>query len=167
MSSKNTILEELESLIKIDHAYYEELIKCGVNENEAWLRAMTRYFIEIDNSFEANLILREIMRDEYWLVCHKEHSPHYETHGVYLLETIDKDKIQALKKLNIDYKIDSELFNSFSDDQLRSELERREKAGSQEPDVELDLDFDDGLDIEIQDLELKLLSDDDLDFNDE
>ncbi|WP_281950237.1 hypothetical protein [Vibrio parahaemolyticus] len=167
MSRKNPFLEELESLIKIDHPYYEELIECGVSENEAWLRAMTSYFINIDNSFEAISIIRDVIRDEYWLKCHKEHSPHYETHGVYLLETIDKDKIQALNKLNIDYKIDPEMFNSFSDEELKAELERREKAEPKEPDVELDLDFDDGLDIEIQDLELKLLSDDDLDFNDE
>ncbi|ELA8095487.1 hypothetical protein HJ051_12685 [Vibrio parahaemolyticus] len=166
MSRTNPFLEELESLIKIDYAYYEELIKCGVSENEAWIRSMARYFIEIDNSFDANLILREILRDEYWLVCHKEHSPHYETHGVYLLETIDKDKIQALNKLNIDYKIDPEMFNSFSDEELKAELERREKAEPKETDVELDLDFDDGLDIEVEDLELKLLGDHDLNLND-
>ncbi|HCH5244219.1 TPA: hypothetical protein NKY80_001622 [Vibrio parahaemolyticus] len=165
MSRTNPFLEELESLIKIDYAYYEELIKCGVSENEAWLRAMTSYFINIDNSFEAISIIRDVIRDEYWLKCHKEHSPHYETHGVYLLEAIDKDKIQALNKLNIDYKINPEMFNSLSDEDLKAELKRRESAESKEP--ELDLDFDDGLDIEIQDLELKLLSDDDLDFNDE
>ncbi|TOI95389.1 hypothetical protein, partial [Vibrio parahaemolyticus] len=75
------------------------------------------------------------------------------------------DTVQALKKLNIDYKVSSELFNSFSDDELKAELERREKAGSQEPDI--DLDFEDGLDIEVQDLELKLSGDDDLDEFDE
>ncbi|HFG1966671.1 TPA: hypothetical protein ACGF58_003613, partial [Vibrio cholerae] len=138
-----------------------ELIKCGVSENEAWLRAMTKFFLEIDDSFEAITILREIMCDEYLLKAHKKHSPYYETHGVYLLENVEKKKVQALKKLNIDYKIDSELLNSFSDEQLKSELERREKAESKEEDVELDLDFDDGLDIEVQDLELKLLGDDD------
>ncbi|EGR3140839.1 hypothetical protein DLH75_25390, partial [Vibrio parahaemolyticus] len=98
------------------------------------------------------------------LKAHKEHSPYYETHGVYLLETIDKDKVKALNKLNIEYKIDPEMFNSFSDEDLKAELERREKAETKEPAV--DLDFDDGLDIEVQDLELKLLGDDDLDFND-
>ncbi|HCG7940256.1 TPA: hypothetical protein NKS52_000596 [Vibrio parahaemolyticus] len=164
MSREKSILEELESLIKIDIPYYEELIKCGVNENEAWIRAMTRYFLEIDNSFDANLILREIMRDEYWLIDHKEHSPYYETHGVYLLETIDKDKIQALNKLNIDYKINPKMFNSFSDEDLKAELERRENT--HEPEPEPELDFDDGLDIEVEDLELKLLGDHDLNLND-
>ncbi|EJG1745039.1 hypothetical protein BWH98_RS00055 [Vibrio parahaemolyticus] len=161
MSRKNPFLEELESLIKIDHPYYEELIECGVSENEAWLRAMTSYFINIDNSFEAISIIRDVIRDEYWLKVHKEHSPHYQTHGVYLLEEIDKDKVQALKNLNIDYKIDSEMYNSFSDEDLKAKLERRESI--QEP----ELDFDDGLDIEVEELELKLLGDDDLDFNDE
>ncbi|MEK2288688.1 hypothetical protein [Vibrio parahaemolyticus] len=51
MIREKTILEELESLIKIDHPYYEELIKCGVNENEAWIRAMARYFLDIDDSY--------------------------------------------------------------------------------------------------------------------
>ncbi|HHG3558032.1 TPA: hypothetical protein ACPV0I_000106 [Vibrio parahaemolyticus] len=163
MSSKNTILEELESLIKIDHAYYEELIKCGVNENEAWIRAMARYFLDIDDSYESIDIYRDVIYDEYCLKDRKAHSPYYETHGVYLLETIDKDKVQSLKNLNIDYKIVSEIFNSLSDEDLKAELERREKAVSQEQ----ELDFDDGLDIEVQELELKLLGDDDLDFNDE
>ncbi len=75
---------------------------------------------------------------------------------------MEKKTIQTLKKLNMNYKIDSEIFNSFSDEDLKSELERREKAISQEPDI----DFDDGLDIEVQDLDLKLLSDDDLDLDD-
>ncbi|MDW1839348.1 MULTISPECIES: hypothetical protein [Vibrio] len=163
MSSKNTILEELESLIKIDHAYYEELTKCGVNENEAWIRAMARYFLDIDDSYESIDIYRDVIYDEYCLKDRKAHSPYYETHGVYLLETIDKDKVQSLKNLNIDYKIVSEIFNSLSDEDLKAELERREKAVSQEQ----ELDFDDGLDIEVQELELKLLGDDDLDFNDE
>ncbi|WP_029848603.1 hypothetical protein [Vibrio parahaemolyticus] len=167
MSSKKLLSEllyELDSVLKIDHEYYERLIEYGVSENEAWIRAMAKFFLEIDDSFEAITILREIMRDEYWLNAHKEHSPYYETHGVYLLETIDKDKVKALNKLNIEYKIDPEMFNSFSDEDLKAELERREKAETKEPDV--DLDFDDGLDIEVQDLELKLLGDDDLDFND-
>lgn len=167
MSSKKLLSEllyELDSVLKIDHEYYERLIEYGVSENEAWIRAMAKFFLEIDDSFEAITILREIMRDEYWLKAHKEHSPYYETHGVYLLETIDKDKVQALNKLNIEYKIDPEMFNSFSDEDLKAELERREKAETKEPNV--DLDFDDGLDIEVQDLELKLLGDDDLDFND-
>ncbi|EOV1954919.1 hypothetical protein ACOEKA_000014 [Vibrio parahaemolyticus] len=167
MSRKNPFLEELESLIKIDHPYYEELIECGVSVNEAWIRAMAKFFLEIDDSFEAITILREIMRDEYWLKAHKEHSPYYETHGVYLLETIDKDKIQALNKLNIDYKINPKMFNSFSDEDLKAELERRENTHEPEPEPEPELDFDDGLDIEVQELELKLLGDDDLDFNDE
>ncbi|WP_025636399.1 hypothetical protein [Vibrio parahaemolyticus] len=167
MSSKKLLSEllyELDSVLKIDHEYYERLIEYGVSENEAWIRAMAKFFLEIDDSFEAITILREIMRDEYWLKAHKEHSPYYETHGVYLLETIDKDKVQALNKLNIEYKIDPEMFNSFSDEDLKAELERREKAETKEPNV--DLDSDDGLDIEVQDLELKLLGDDDLDFND-
>lgn len=167
MSSKKLLSEllyELDSVLKIDHEYYERLIEYGVSENEAWIRAMAKFFLEIDDSFEAITILREIMRDEYWLRAHEEHSPYYETHGVYLLETIDKDKVQALNKLNIEYKIDPEMFNSFSDEDLKAELERREKAETKEPNV--DLDFDDGLDIEVQDLELKLLGDDDLDFND-
>ncbi|WP_341852597.1 hypothetical protein [Vibrio vulnificus] len=166
MSSKNPILEELESLIKIDHAYYEELIKCGVNENEAWLRAMSKFFLEIDDSFESIHILRDVIYDEYCLKTRKEHSDGFETHGLYVLEEIDKGTVQALKKLNIDYKIDSELFNSFSDEQLKSELARRESLA--EPDLDFDLDFDDGLDIEVEDLELKLLGDDDLDdFDDD
>ncbi|MEK2288689.1 hypothetical protein [Vibrio parahaemolyticus] len=93
----------------------------------------------------------------------KAHSHYFETHGVYILDEIDKDKVQSLKNLNIDYKIVSEIFNSLSDEDLKAELERREKAVSQEQ----ELDFDDGLDIEVQELELKLLGDDDLDFNDE
>lgn len=163
MSSKNTILEELESLIKIDHAYYEELIKCGVNENEAWIRAMARYFLDIDESYESIDIYRDVIYDEYCLKDRKAHSYCFETHGVYILDEIDKDKVQSLKNLNIDYKIVSEIFNSLSDEDLKAELERREKAVSQEQ----ELDFDDGLDIEVQELELKLLGDDDLDFNDE
>ncbi|EII5836636.1 hypothetical protein LHP19_004797 [Vibrio parahaemolyticus] len=66
----------------------------------------------------------------------------------------------------MNYKIDSEIFNSFSDEDLKNELERRGKVESKEQDVELGLDFEDGLDIEVQDLELKLLSDDDLDLDD-
>ncbi|WP_196333296.1 hypothetical protein, partial [Vibrio harveyi] len=92
---------------------------------------------------------------------YKEHSRYFETHGEYLLDNVEKKTIQTLKKLNMNYKIDSEIFNSFSDEDLKSELERREKAVSQEPDI----DFDDGLDIEVQDLDLKLLSDDDLDLD--
>ncbi|NMU24005.1 DNA-directed RNA polymerase subunit delta, partial [Vibrio parahaemolyticus] len=53
------------------------------------------------------------------------------------------------------------MFNSFSDEQLKAELERRKSL------AEPDLDFDDGLDIEVENLELKLLSDDDLDDFDE
>ncbi|MCG9595077.1 hypothetical protein L1D58_26445, partial [Vibrio diabolicus] len=105
--------------------------------------------------------IRDVIYDEYCLKSHKEHSDEFETHGLYLLEEIDKDTVQALKKLNIDYKVSSELFNSFSDDELKAELERRKSL------AEPDLDFDDGLDIEVQDLELKLLSDDDLDDFDE
>ncbi|MBY8049721.1 hypothetical protein KW480_01590 [Vibrio fluvialis] len=163
MSRKSQILEELESLIKIDYAYYEELIKCGVSENEAWLRAMSKFFLEIDDSFESIHIIRDVIYDEYCLKDRKEHSRQFETHGEYLLENVEKKTIQTLKKLNMKYKIDSEIFNSFSDEDLKAELERREKAVSQEQ----ELDFDDGLDIEVQDLELKLLDDDDLDFNDE
>ncbi|EIE5869549.1 hypothetical protein O8Q24_000114 [Vibrio parahaemolyticus] len=163
MSREKTILEELESLIKIDHPYYEELIKCGVNENEAWIRAMARYFLDIDDSYESIHIYRDVIYDEYCLKDRKEHSHYFEKHGVYILDEIDKDKVQSLKNLNIDYKIVSEIFNSLSDEDLKAELERREKAVSQEQ----ELDFDDGLDIEVQELELKLLGDDDLDFNDE
>ncbi|HAV1517934.1 TPA: hypothetical protein JG825_001208 [Vibrio parahaemolyticus] len=164
MSSKKLLSElfdELDKIVKVDAIYFEELTRCGVNENEAWLRAMTRYFLEIDDSFEAISIIWNVIFDEYCLKDRKEHSRHFETHGEYLLENVEKKTVQALKKLNIDYKVDSEIFHSFSDEQLKSELERREKAESQEPD--LDLDFDDGLDIEVQDLELKLLSNDDLD----
>ncbi|PML99544.1 hypothetical protein BCT63_20540 [Vibrio kanaloae] len=163
MSSIKPFLEELESLIKIDHPYYEELIKCGVNENEAWIRAMARYFLDIDDSYESIDIYRDVIYDEYCLKDRKAHSHYFETHGVYILDEIDKDKVQSLKNLNIDYKIVSEIFNSLSDEDLKAELERREKAVSQEQ----ELDFDDGLDIEVQELELKLLGDDDLDFNDE
>ncbi|HGS4765232.1 TPA: hypothetical protein ACMD0O_002171 [Vibrio parahaemolyticus] len=163
MSSIKPFLEELESLIKIDHPYYEELIKCGVNENEAWIRAMARYFLDIDDSYESIDIYRDVIYDEYCLKDRKAHSHNFETHGVYILDEIDKDKVQSLKNLNIDYKIVSEIFNSLSDEDLKAELERREKAVSQEQ----ELDFDDGLDIEVQELELKLLGDDDLDFNDE
>ncbi|ENH0600242.1 hypothetical protein ABVS19_001979 [Vibrio parahaemolyticus] len=163
MSRINSFLEELESLIKIDHPYYEELLKCGVGENEAWIRAMARYFLDIDDSYESIHIYRDVIYDEYCLKDRKEHSHYFETHGVYILDEIDKDKVQSLKNLNIDYKIVSEIFNSLSDEDLKAELERREKAVSQEQ----ELDFDDGLDIEVQELELKLLSDEDLDFNDE
>ncbi|WP_229618864.1 hypothetical protein [Vibrio parahaemolyticus] len=166
MSSKKILSElfdELEKIVKIDATYFEELIKYGVNENEAWLRAMSKFFLEIDDSFEAISIITDVIIDEYWLKTHKKHSDEFETHGLYLLDEIDKETVQALKKLNIDYKVSSELFNSFSDDELKAELERRERAISQEP----ELDFDDGLDIEVQDLELKLLSDDDLDDFDE
>ncbi|NAX37781.1 hypothetical protein CAG54_09755 [Vibrio sp. V27_P1S3P104] len=163
MSSIKPFLEELESLIKIDHPYYEELIKCGVNENEAWIRAMARYFLDIDDSYGSIDIYRDVIYDEYCLKDRKAHSHNFETHGVYILDEIDKDKVQSLKNLNIDYKIVSEIFNSLSDEDLKAELERREKAVSQEQ----ELDFDDGLDIEVQELELKLLGDDDLDFNDE
>ncbi|ENL6748312.1 hypothetical protein AB5Q25_000547 [Vibrio cholerae] len=164
MSSKKLLSElfdELEKIVKIDASYFEELIKCGVNENEAWLRAMSKFFLEIDDSFESIHIIRDVIYDEYCLKSHKEHSDEFETHGLYLLEEIDKGTVQALKKLNIDYKVSSELFNSFSDDELKAELERRKSL------AEPDLDFDDGLDIEVQDLELKLLSDDDLDDFDE
>ena len=162
MSREKTILEELESLIKIDHPYYEELIKCGVNENEAWIRAMARYFLDIDDSYESIDIYRDVIYDEYCLKDRKAHSHCFEAHGVYILDEIDKDKVQSLKNLNIDYKIVSEIFNSLSDEDLKAELERREKAVSQEQ----ELDFDDGLDIEVQDLELKLLGDHDLNLDD-
>ncbi|MCG9227559.1 hypothetical protein L3X65_00055 [Vibrio diabolicus] len=164
MSSKKILSElfdELEKIVKIDASYFEELTRCGVNENEAWIRAMAKFFLEIDDSFESIHIIRDVIYDEYCLKSHKEHSDEFETHGLYLLEEIDKDTVQALKKLNIDYKVSSELFNSFSDDELKAELERRKSL------AEPDLDFDDGLDIEVQDLELKLLSDDDLDDFDE
>ncbi|EGR4184972.1 hypothetical protein DDN70_18190, partial [Vibrio cholerae] len=169
MSSKKLLSElfnELEKIVKIDASYFEELIKYGVNENEAWLRAMSKFFLEIDDSFESIHILRDVIYDEYCLKTRKKHSDEFETHGLYVLEEIDKGTVQALKKLNIDYKIDSELFNSFSDEQLKSELARRESLA--EPDLDFDLDFDDGLDIEVEDLELKLLGDDDLDdFDDD
>ncbi|EGQ9152994.1 hypothetical protein GCS58_25540 [Vibrio parahaemolyticus] len=164
MSSKKLLSElfdELEKIVKIDASYFEELTRCGVNENEAWIRAMAKFFLEIDDSFESIHIIRDVIYDEYCLKSHKEHSDEFETHGLYLLEEIDKETVQALKKLNIDYKVSSELFNSFSDEQLKAELERRKSL------AEPDLDFDDGLDIEVQDLELKLLSDDDLDDFDE
>ncbi|WP_025580916.1 hypothetical protein [Vibrio parahaemolyticus] len=164
MSNKKLLTElfdELEKIVKIDASYFEELIKCGVNENEAWLRAMSKFFLEIDDSFEVISTIRNVIYDEYCLKDRKEHSRHFATHGLYLLEEIDKDTVQALKKLNIDYKVSSELFNSFSDEQLKAELERRKSL------AEPDLDFDDGLDIEVQDLELKFLSDDDLDDFDE
>ncbi|HHY0496368.1 TPA: hypothetical protein ACVU4J_003319 [Vibrio parahaemolyticus] len=169
MSSKKLLSElfdELEKIVKIDASYFEELTRCGVNENEAWIRAMAKFFLEIDDSFESIHILRDVIYDEYCLKTRKEHSDEFETHGLYVLEEIDKGTVQALKKLNIDYKIDSELFNSFSDEQLKSELARRESLA--EPDLDFDLDFDDGLDIEVEDLELKLLGDDDLDdFDDD
>lgn len=166
MSSIKPFLEELESLIKIDHPYYEELIKCGVNENEAWIRAMARYFLDIDDSYESIDIYRDVIYDEYCLKDRKAHSHCFETHGVYILDEIDKDKVQSLKNLNIDYKIVSEIFKFLSDEDLKAELKRRESAESKEPDIELDLDFDDGLDIEVEDLELKLLGDHDLNLND-
>ncbi|HCH2724005.1 TPA: hypothetical protein NKS78_001527 [Vibrio parahaemolyticus] len=160
------ILEALDAVIKIDYDYYELLREYGVNENEAWLRAMAKFFLDIDSSYEGISIIRNVIYDEYYLKSYKEHSKHFETHGVYLLDNVKKDTVQALKKLNISYKADFDLFDSFSDEQLKSELERREKAESKEQDVELELDFDDGLDIEVQDLELKLLSDNDLDLDD-
>ncbi|HII4309756.1 TPA: hypothetical protein ACY4PQ_000770 [Vibrio parahaemolyticus] len=165
MSSKKLLSElfdELDKIVKVDAIYFEELIQCGVNENEAWLRAMARYFLNIDGSYELISIIRDVIYDEYYLKSYKEHSRYFETHGEYLLDNVEKKTIQTLKKLNMNYKIDSEIFNSFSDEDLKSELERREKAVSQEPDI----DFDDGLDIEVQDLDLKLLSDDDLDLDD-
>ncbi|HHK8643354.1 TPA: hypothetical protein ACQYFB_004827, partial [Vibrio parahaemolyticus] len=165
MSSKKLLSElfdELDKIVKVDAIYFEELIQCGVNENEAWLRAMARYFLDIDSSYETISIVRNVIYDEYYLKSYKEHSRYFETHGEYLLDNVEKKTIQTLKKLNMNYKIDSEIFNSFSDEDLKSELERREKAISQEPDI----DFDDGLDIEVQDLDLKLLSDDDLDLDD-
>ncbi|ENO9315831.1 hypothetical protein ACCG87_000559 [Vibrio parahaemolyticus] len=168
MSSKKLLSElfdELDKIVKVDAIYFEELIQCGVNENEAWLRAMAKFFLDIDSSYEVISIIRDVIYDEFFLKSYKEHSKHFETHGEYLLENVEKKTIQTLKKLNMNYKIDSEIFNSFSDEDLKNELERREKAESQEPD--LDLDFDDGLDIEVQDLELKLLSNDDLDDFDE
>lgn len=161
------MLEALDAVIKIDYHYYELLRDYGVNENEAWLRAMAKFFLDIDSSYEVLSIIRDVIYDEYFLKSYKEHSKHFETHGEYLLENVEKKTIQTLKKLNMNYKIDSEIFNSFSDEDLKNELERREKAESNEQDVELDLDFEDGLDIEVQDLELKLLSDDDLDDFDE
>ncbi|MGI3068033.1 hypothetical protein [Vibrio alginolyticus] len=166
MSSKKLLSEllyELDSVLKIDHEYYERLIEYGVSENEAWIRAMARYFLDIDDSYESIDIYRDVIYDEYCLKDRKAHSHCFETHGVYILDEIDKDKVQSLKNLNIDYKIVSEIFNSLSDEDLKAELERREKAVSQEQ----ELDFDDGLDIEVQELELKLVGDDDLDFNDE
>ncbi|HCE1979069.1 TPA: hypothetical protein ACPVYA_002298 [Vibrio parahaemolyticus] len=169
MSSKRLLSElfdELEKIVKIDASYFEELTRCGVNENEAWLRAMAKFFLDIDSSYEVISIIRDVIYDEYFLKSYKEHSKHFETHGEYLLENVEKKTIQTLKKLNMNYKIDSEIFNSFSDEDLKNELERREKAESKEQDVELGLDFEDGLDIEVQDLELKLLSDDDLDLDD-
>ncbi|EGQ8938549.1 hypothetical protein GJM87_04615 [Vibrio parahaemolyticus] len=165
MSSKKLLSElfdELDKIVKVDAIYFEELIQCGVNENEAWLRAMARYFLNIDGSYELISIIRDVIYDEYYLKSYKEHSRYFETHGEYLLDNVEKKTIQTLKKLNMNYKIDSEIFNSFSDEDLKSELERREKAVSQEPDI----DFDDGLDIEVQDLDLKLLSDDDIDLDD-
>ncbi|EJG0043662.1 hypothetical protein DC932_RS24600 [Vibrio parahaemolyticus] len=168
MSSKKLLSElfdELEKIVKIDVSYFEELTRCGVNENEAWIRAMARFFLAIDDSFESIHILRDVIYDEYCLKAHKEHSDEFETHGLYLLEEIDKDTVQALKKLNIDYKVSSELFNSFSDDELKAELKRRESLA--EPDLDFDLDFDDGLDIEVEDLELTILGDDDLEDFDE
>ncbi len=165
MSSKKLLSElfdELDKIVKVDAIYFEELIQCGVNENEAWLRAMARYFLNIDGSYELISIIRDVIYDEYYLKSYKEHSRYFETHGEYLLDNVEKKTIQTLKKLNMNYKIDSEIFNSFSDEDLKSELERRERAESQEPDI----DFDDGLDIEVQDLDLKLLSDDDLDLDD-
>ncbi|HAS6235971.1 TPA: hypothetical protein I7194_00585 [Vibrio vulnificus] len=161
------MLEALDAVIKIDYHYYELLRDYGVNENEAWLRAMAKFFLDIDSSYEVLSIIRDVIYDEYFLKSYKEHSKHFETHGEYLLENVEKKTIQTLKKLNMNYKIDSEIFNSFSDEDLKNELERREKAESNVQDVELDLDFEDGLDIEVQDLELKLLSDDDLDDFDE
>ncbi|MDW2081088.1 hypothetical protein [Vibrio sp. 1640] len=161
------MLEALDAVIKIDYHYYELLRDYGVNENEAWLRAMAKFFLDIDSSYEVLSIIRDVIYDEYFLKSYKEHSKHFETHGEYLLENVEKKTIQTLKKLNMNYKIDSEIFNSFSDEDLKNELERREKAESNEQDVELDLDFEDGLDIEVQDLELKLLGDDDLDDFDE
>ncbi|MCR9759365.1 hypothetical protein NB586_21600 [Vibrio parahaemolyticus] len=165
MSSKKLLSElfdELDKIVKVDAIYFEELIQCGVNENEAWLRAMARYFLNIDGSYESISIIRDVIYDEYYLKSYKEHSKHFETHGEYLLDNVEKKTIQTLKKLNMNYKIDSEIFNSFSDEDLKSELERRERAVSQGPDI----DFDDGLDIEVQDLDLKLLSDDVLDLDD-
>lgn len=161
------MLEALDAVIKIDYHYYELLRDYGVNENEAWLRAMAKFFLDIDSSYEVLSIIRDVIYDEYFLKSYKEHSKHFETHGLYVLENVEKKTIQTLKKLNMNYKIDSEIFNSFSDEDLKNELERREKAESNEQDVELDLDFEDGLDIEVQDLELKLLGDDDLDDFDE
>ncbi|ELA9876138.1 hypothetical protein V4F55_003582 [Vibrio parahaemolyticus] len=169
MSSKKLLSElfdELDKIVKVDAIYFEELTRCGVNENEAWLRAMAKFFLDIDSSYEVISIIRDVIYDEYFLKSYKEHSKHFETHGEYLLENVEKKTIQTLKKLNMNYKIDSEIFNSFSDEDLKNELERREKAESKEPDLDLDLDFDDGLDIEVQDLELKLLNDDDLDLDD-
>lgn len=155
------ILEALDAVIKIDYDYYELLREYGVNENEAWLRAMAKFFLDIDSSYEGISIIRNVIYDEYYLKSYKEHSKHFETHGVYLLDNVKKDTVQALKKLNISYKADFDLFDSFSDDELKAELDRRKSL------AEPDLDFDDGLDIEVQDLELKLLSDDDLDDFDE
>ncbi|EGR3145553.1 hypothetical protein DLI04_24410, partial [Vibrio parahaemolyticus] len=160
------LFDELDKIVKVDAIYFEELIQCGVNENEAWIRAMAKFFLDIDSSYEVISIIRDVIYDEYFLKSYKEHSKHFETHGEYLLENVEKKTIQTLKKLNMNYKIDSEIFNSFSDEDLKNELERREKAESKEQDVELDLDFEDGLDIEVQDLELKLLGDDDLDLDD-
>ncbi|MBG0757715.1 hypothetical protein [Vibrio cidicii] len=169
MSSKKLLSElfdELDKIVKVDAIYFEELTRCGVNENEAWIRAMAKFFLDIDSSYEVISIIRDVIYDEYFLKSYKEHSKHFETHGEYLLENVEKKTIQTLKKLNMNYKIDSEIFNSFSDEDLKNELARRESLA--EPDLDFDLDFDDGLDIEVEDLELKLLGDDDLDdFDDD
>ncbi|CCN46009.1 hypothetical protein MADA3029_740054 [Vibrio nigripulchritudo MADA3029] len=172
--------------------YYVDLKNAKVDDEIAILRTEFRDMLlnyGEDNIYEVYKVLKSIMFDEMFLLVHNEHSNNFKNLNEYQFnDSVDDDVAKVLKKMNIDYCVDSKPLQHFSDEQLREELYKRNTNGTDEElelidseplfDLDLDLNLDDDEEEEkvsdelnLDDLNLDLDFDDDedldLDFGEE
>ncbi|MFZ3527918.1 hypothetical protein LCA30_02150 [Vibrio harveyi] len=109
--------------------YYVELKNASVNDEIAILRAEFRDMLlnyGEDNIYDVYKILKEIMFDELFLLVQNEHSNNFKNLNEYQFQkNVDDDIANVLKKMNINYCVDSKPLQHFSDEQLREELYKR------------------------------------------
>lgn len=157
--------------------YYVELKHASVNDEIAILRAEFRDMLlnyGEDNIYDVYKILKDIMFDEMFLLVQNEHSNNFKNLNEYQFQkNVDDDIANVLKKMNINYCVDSKPLQHFSDEQLREELDKRnvtekmiDKADKIPDELNLDgliLDLEDDLNLDLDDEDLEL----DLDFDDD
>ncbi|OQT82924.1 hypothetical protein [Vibrio parahaemolyticus] len=193
MSKKllSEMIDEIESLLKIDYNYYVELLNDETPKDIAWLRAMARYFLSRENkafSEETAYLLADIIYDEHHLLVNGNHSSDFENAKTAVVENINFKRIELLDKYDFDFEVD-EHFSALLDksfpafiptEELKKELARREREEYQAFDEKLRSDLE-TLDNDSDDFEicLKTIDEDidnmdfgndddfDLDFDDE